>query len=103
MLTGKREIFPTPCSSSAGSEHRNPSRPCPASNFVSVLNSSFIICRTMSTKDTKEHRILRRRCDRCVLCASSFQLCEFGFDLVEVGQLLRIVVALRVLDHAVLI
>ena len=29
MLTGNREIGPMPCSSSAGNEWRNPSRPLP--------------------------------------------------------------------------
>src|SRR4030095_14146513 len=43
MLTGNREILPTPCSSSAGNEKRIPSRPLPASNFLSVLNSSIIL------------------------------------------------------------
>src|SRR5438477_9732801 len=43
MLTGRREILPMPCSSSAGSECKNPSRPLPASNFFSVLNSSVIL------------------------------------------------------------
>ena len=31
-----------PCASSAGSECKNPSRPLPASNFFSVLNSSLM-------------------------------------------------------------
>jgi hypothetical protein len=43
MLTGNREILPTPCFSNAGNEYRNPSRPLPASNFCSVLNASFTI------------------------------------------------------------
>src|SRR5205814_9817935 len=46
MLTGNREILPMPCSSSAGSEKKNPSRPLPASNFLSALNSSFILVYT---------------------------------------------------------
>src|SRR6266446_6394354 len=50
MLTGNREIFPIPCSSSAGSEKRNPSRSLPASNFLSVLNSSCIQLLVMSSE-----------------------------------------------------
>src|ERR1700736_875124 len=103
MLTGSREILPTPCSSRTGNECRNPSRPFPASNFVSVFNSSFMISRTTSTKDTKEHKLSMRRCDRCVLCASSFQLRQFRFNFVEVRQLFRVIIALGVLNDAALI
>src|SRR5437016_5839554 len=46
MLTGNREILPMLCSSSAGSEQKNPSRPLPASKFLSALNSSFILVYT---------------------------------------------------------
>src|SRR4029077_8498178 len=42
ILIGNREILRATCSSSAGTQYRNPSRQLPASNFFSVLNSSFI-------------------------------------------------------------
>ena len=42
MLTGNREILPISCSSRAGNEKKSPSRPLPASNVFSVLNSSFM-------------------------------------------------------------
>ena len=50
MLTGNREILPRPCSSRAGNECKNPSRPFPASNFFRVLNSSFIFIANASTE-----------------------------------------------------
>src|SRR5437879_8132461 len=116
MLTGNREIVPTPCSSNAGSEYRNPSRPFPASNFFNVLNSSFIspFCHPERMRRIS-HRVLGSHNLVCVIQAStvrflallgmtnSFQLSQFRFDLFEVRQLLRVVVALGVLDHAVLI
>src|SRR5947209_676339 len=99
MLTGSREIGPTPCSSSAGSEKSDPSRPFPASNFFSVLNSSFIFLFQHTQRNTKGLIL----CDLCGLRVRSFQLRKLRFDLVEIRQLFRIVVALRVLDHAVTI
>src|SRR5262249_26008838 len=100
ILTGNREIFPMPCSSSAGSEKKNASPPLPASNFFSALNSSFMIYRTATTKDAKTRvfRILEGRCD---LGASSFQFFELRLDLLEIWQLPRVVVTLGVLNHSV--
>src|SRR5262245_15389800 len=107
MLTGNREILPMPCSSSVGSEKKNASRPSPASNFFSVLNWSFIellSCRAkprhlwlLSSKDI--HRFLdSARNDR-----GSFQFFELGSDLLEIWQLPRVVIALGVLNYAILI
>src|SRR2546430_12649401 len=101
MLTGNREIFPMPCSSRAGSEWRNPSRPLPASNFVSVLNSSLMFI----TRRPQGEQRSRRLCSvvAFVSFVRSFQLRQLRFDLLEVRQLLRVVVALGVLNHAVLV
>src|SRR2546423_10752175 len=96
-LTGNREIGPTPCSSSAGKENSEPSRPFPASNFLSVLNSSFIFLSQRTQRNTKGLIL----CDLCGLCVRSFQFRQLRFDLVEIRQLLRVVVAPGVLDHAV--
>src|SRR5258707_7156931 len=78
MLTGNRETLPISCSSRAGNEKRSPSRPLPASNVLSVLNSS-------------------------VMQRLSFQLRQLRFDLVEIWQLPRVVIALGELDHHVLV
>src|ERR1700731_260999 len=79
MLIGNREIFPTPCFSKAGKECKNALRPLPASNEVSVLNSSFIS-----------------------LC-KSFQLGQLGFDFVEVRECTGVVITLSILNHALAI
>src|SRR5438477_585476 len=96
----------------AGSENKNPSRPLPASNFFRVLNSSFIFDGHPERTRRISHRIVGSPDLVCVIRSStvrfvallgmtnSFQLRKFGFDLVEIGQLLRVVVALGVLDHA---
>src|ERR1051325_9871667 len=102
MLTGNREIFPIPCSSKAGSEYKNPSCPAPAWNFVSVLNSSFMNSRAKDRK-AAELRSRRFRCEVCALCVSSFQFRQLCFDLVEIRQLFGVVVALGILNHAVLV
>src|SRR4029077_21209747 len=83
MLTGSREISPIPCSSSAGNEKNSPSRPLPASNFLSVLNSSFM--QWWSCRNDK----------------GSFQLRQFCFNFFEIWQLPRVVIGLRVLNHAI--
>src|SRR5438270_1127273 len=99
MLIGSREIGPTPCSSSAGNEKSDPARPFPASNFFSVLNSSFIFLSQRTQRNTKGLIL----CDLCGLRVRSFQLRQLRFDLVEIRQRLRVVVAFRILDHAVAI
>src|SRR5437762_12802 len=99
MLTGNREIGPTPCSSSAGKENNKPSRPFPASNFFSVLNSSFIFLSQRTQRNTKGLIL----CDLCGLRVRSFQLRQLRFDLVEMGQLAGVVIAFGVLDYAVAI
>src|SRR5205085_9668341 len=99
MLTGSREIGPIPCSSSAGNEKSDPSRPFPASNSFSVSNSSFIFLSQRTQRNTKGLIL----CDLCGLRVRSFQLGQLRFDFVEIGQRLRVVVALRILDHAVAI
>src|SRR6266853_948576 len=103
ILTGNREIFPIPCSSSAGNEKKNPSRPLPASNFFSALDSSFMIYRMATTKDakTRVYQIFEGRCDLGVLGASSFQFFELRLDLLEIWQLPRVVVTRGVLNHSV--
>src|SRR5262245_42361138 len=45
MLTGKREIGPTPASSSFGSEKKLPDLPAPASKLSSVWRGSLGTCR----------------------------------------------------------
>src|SRR6478735_8809306 len=102
MLTGNREISPIPCCSSAGNEKKNPSRPLPASNVLSVLNSSFSISHTKSTKGTT---ILEFQMTfvSVVDVVRSFQLRQLRFDLLEIWQLPRVVIALGVLDHPVLV
>jgi len=56
MLTGNRETLPMPCSSSAGSECKTPSRPLPASNVLSVLNSSVMPEDESGNQETKSRR-----------------------------------------------
>src|SRR6266403_1590456 len=107
MLTGNREILPMPCSSSAGSEKKNPSRPLPASNFLSVLNSSFM--QLLSCRAKSRHLWLfssediQRFLDSARNDRGSFQLRQLRFDLVEIWQLPRVVIALGELDHPVLV
>src|ERR1043166_5156258 len=104
MLTGSREIFPIPCSSSAGSEYRKPSRPFPASNFLSVLKSSFIF-------EPRRTRSSRRRTNvktfvlfvSFVVNRKSFQLRQFRFDFIEVRQLAGVVAAFGVLNDSILV
>src|SRR6266568_7846540 len=105
ILTGNREIFPIPCSSSAGNEKKSPSRPLPASNFFSALNSSFMIYHMATTKDAKTRvfQIFEGRCELGVLGASSFQFFQLRLDFLEIWQLSRVVIALGVLDHPVLV
>lgn len=50
MLIGNREILPIPSSSRCGNEKKRPSRPLPASNVFSVLNSSFILSSVIRAK-----------------------------------------------------
>src|SRR4029453_5209998 len=104
MLTGNREILPISCSSRAGSEKNNPSRPLPASNFLSVLNSSVMVHLTTATKDmkAKQFQNFQNRSDLCVLCARSFQFFQFRFDLLEIWQLPRVVITLGELNPPVL-
>src|SRR5437764_8351906 len=99
MLTGSREIGPTPCSSRAGNEKSDPPRPFPASNSFNVSNSSFIFLSQRTQRNTKGLIL----CDLCGLRVRSFQLRQLRFDLVEIRQRLRVVVALRVLDHPIAI
>src|SRR5262249_21439058 len=107
MLTGNREILPIPCSSRAGNEKKDSSRPLPASNFLSALNSSFIESLSCRAKPrhlwpfSSEH--IRRFLDFARNDRGSFQLFQLDFDLLEIRQLPRIVIALGVLDYAVLI
>src|SRR6184192_3572204 len=107
MLTGNREIFPIPCSSSAGSENRKPSRPWPASNFLSALNSSRIQLLVMSSEVETSPATFFRNIERFLDSArndkGSFQFRKFGLDPIEIRQLPCVVVALCILDHAVLI
>src|ERR1041384_6482197 len=102
MLTGKREMLLIPCSSSAGREKKSPSRPLPASNVFKVLNSSFSISHTKSIKDTTA---LQVDCEpvSVVALVRSFQFTQLLFNLLEIGQLPRVIVAFGVLDHATLI
>src|SRR5438067_1416676 len=88
MLTGNREILPMPCSSSAGNEKKNPSRSLPASNFLSVLNSSFM--QLLSCRAKSRHLWLfssediQRFLDSARNDRGSFQLRQLRFDLVEI-------------------
>src|ERR1044071_3545853 len=106
-LTGNREILPIPCSSNTGNENKNPSRPLPASNFLSVLNSSFI--ELLSCRAKSRHLWLlfswnlRDSSTAPGMTQGSFQFTQPLFDLLEIRQLARVIIALRVLDHAVLI
>src|SRR5512132_401008 len=104
MLTGNREILPMPCSSSAGSEKKNPSRPLPASNFLSVLNSSVMFA-PRRTRRPGNQDLQEPPCSSWsfVIQRKSFQFFQFRLDLLEVRQLPRVVVALRVLNHAIFI
>ncbi len=61
MLTGSREIGPMPCSSSAGREWRDASRPWPASNFLRVLKSLGILVRHFARSRTKSTDSVARR------------------------------------------
>ena len=120
MLTGKREILPILCSSRAGNEKKSPSRPLPASNVFSVLNSSvmqWLSCRAksrhlwlLSSEGIERLKAWPRqlRSLRCSLDFSwndrrSFQFFQLRFDLLEVWQLPGVVIALRVLDYPVLV
>src|SRR5206468_3021745 len=107
MLTGNREILPTPCSSNAGSEKKNPSRSLPASNFLSVLNSSFmqlLSCRAKSRlRRLLSSEGIQRFLDSARNDRGSLQFFQFRFDLLEIWQLPGIIVALCVLDHAIFI
>src|SRR6476619_7069191 len=104
MLIGNREILPISCSSRAGSEKKNPSRPLPASNFVSALNSSLICCTTKNTKPTKvKNQRVFVLFVSFLVAQKSFQLRQPRFDPLEIWQLPRVVIALGVLDHAVLV
>src|SRR6266480_3345787 len=78
MLIGNRETLPISCSSRAGNEKRSPSRPLPASNVLSVLNSS-------------------------VMQSLSCQLGQLSFDLVEIWQLPRVVIGLGELEYPFLV
>src|SRR6266478_122495 len=106
MLTGNREILPISCSSRAGNEKKSPSRPLPASNVLSVLNSSVI---SLSFRAKSRHLWLlsrediQRFLDSARNDKSSFQLRQLRFDLLEIWQLPRVVIALGVLDHPVLV
>src|SRR5215831_17180685 len=105
MLTGNREIFPISCSSSAGNEKKSPSRPLPASNFFSVLNSSFM--QLLSCRSKSRHLWLlssediQRFLDSARNDRGSFQFFELRLDPVEIWQLPGVIVALRVLNHAI--
>src|SRR6267154_1051200 len=107
MLTGNREILPMPCSSSAGNEKKSASRPLPASNFLSVLNSSFM--KWLSCRAKPRHlwfslqKVSRELLDSARNDRGSFQLRQLRFDLVEIWQLPRVVIALGELDHPVLV
>src|SRR6266568_4542512 len=107
MLTGNREILPMPCSSSAGNEKKSASRPLPASNFLSVLNSSFM--KLLSCRAKSRHlwfslqKVSRELLDSARNDRGSFQLRQFRFDLLEIRQLPGVVIALGVLDHPVLV
>src|SRR5438477_3782637 len=104
MLTGNREIFPTPFSSSAGSENRKPARPLPASNFVSALNSSCIFV-PRRTRSSRNWDVQEPLCSSCpfVVHWKSFQFPQLGLDPIEIRQLPCVVIALYVLDHAIFI
>src|SRR5207249_64179 len=107
MLTGNREILPMPCSSSAGNEKKSASRPLPASNFLSVLNSSFM--KWLSCRAKSRHlwfslqKVSRELLDSARNDRGSFQLRQFRFDLLEIRQLPGVVITLGVLDHPVLV
>src|SRR5882724_210263 len=107
MLTGNREILPMPCSSSAGNEKKSASRPLPASNFLSVLNSSFM--KWLSCRAKSRHlwfslqKVSRELLDSARNDKGSFQLRQLRFDLLEIWQLPRVVITLGVLDHPVLV
>src|SRR5262245_8079460 len=102
MLTGNREIFPIPCSSRAGKKKKNPSRPLPASNFLSVLNSSFSMSHTKSRRP-RRHYSSKVNLASVVAVVRSFQFSQRRFDLLKIWHLPRVVVTLCVLDYAVLI
>src|SRR5438046_10763352 len=96
ILTGRREILPTPCSSNAGRECKYPSRPLPASNFCSVLNSSFIqFCHVERSRDIPLPNLigldggcfdcaaLRSGCHSFVIDTLSFEFRQSSFHLLE--------------------
>src|SRR6266446_6332616 len=107
MLTGNREILPMPCSSSAVNEKKSASRPLPASNFLSVLNSSFM--KWLSCRAKSRHlwfslqKVSRELLDSARNDIGSFQLRQLRFDLLEIRQLPGVVITLGVLDHPVLV
>src|SRR6266576_5386597 len=105
MLTGNRETLPISCSSRAGNEKRSPSRPLPASNVLSALNSSFmqlLSCRAKSSHlSPLSSEDIQRFLDSARNDRGSFQLRQLRFDLLEIWQLSRVVIALRVLNHSI--
>src|SRR5215813_4805810 len=105
MLTGNREILPTSCSSSAGNEKKSPSRPLPASNVLSVLNSS--VMQWLSCRAKARHLWLlssegvERFLDSARNDKGSFQLRQLRSDLLKIWQLPRVVIALGILNDAI--
>ena len=83
MLTGRREIGPMPCFSSAGSEWKNTFAAVSGIEFWRVLNSLFMLFLLNE----------RRRCS-CLPC-SHFSSASFALILSKFGSIARVLVALE--------